>query len=169
VCNNLCVYCHHLHLEEDEKWQLCNKCNRYLKNDTCFQMHMKKSDAGKSTCNTYYKCKTCDQTINMNRHKKAHVCHEQYCKTCNKISTRKTMYVLYNPLATTIFLQRIHQNKRDISNTYFFIFFCTQDDILECEQGYNSSESGRCTHCLKFWCGSYQHRPNLCVVHKVCD
>lgn len=82
VCNNPCVYCHQLHSDEEENWRICDKCNKHFKNDVCYQMHLKTTNGGKNTCDTYFKCKTCDQTINMNRHKKAHDCHEQYCKIC---------------------------------------------------------------------------------------
>jgi len=52
-------------------------------NELCFEMHLQKSsDVGTSTCEVYFKCKDCDQTINMAKHKKKHVCHEVYCKTC---------------------------------------------------------------------------------------
>lgn len=51
----------------------------------------------------------------------------------------------------------------------FFDFECTQDDRLQCDAGYCLSDRGSCKHCRKSWCGSHEHRPNLCVVHKVCE
>ncbi|CAG2256486.1 unnamed protein product [Mytilus edulis] len=52
-------------------------------------------------------------------------------------------------------------------NYIFFDFECTQDDLLECADGYQPGDSG-CKNCGKAECGSYEHKPNLCVVHKVC-
>ena len=42
-----------------------------------------------------------------------------------------------------------------------FDFECTQDDVLEYEQGYTKGKNGKCIHCKKSWCGTFQHRPNL--------
>ena len=42
----------------------------------------KQTAGGYSTCNTYYTCKTCSQTINTLLHKHDHQCGEKYCKTC---------------------------------------------------------------------------------------
>jgi hypothetical protein len=50
----------------------------------------------------------------------------------------------------------------------FFDFECRQDDLVECNTGYKPDVFGKCIHCMKSACGSYEHKPNLCVVHKVC-
>ena len=50
----------------------------------------------------------------------------------------------------------------------FFDFECTQDDLIQCEEGYIPDLYGKCVHCLKSNCGAYEHKPNLCVVQKVC-
>jgi hypothetical protein len=51
----------------------------------------------------------------------------------------------------------------------FFDFECTQDKRLECERGYLPGVNSTCVNCKKTWCGSMEHRPNLCVAHKVCS
>jgi hypothetical protein len=51
----------------------------------------------------------------------------------------------------------------------FFDFECTLDKRLECEKGYLSGVNNTCVNCKKSWCGSMEHRPNLCVAHKVCS
>lgn len=60
-------------------------------------------------------------------------------------------------------------NKSSQVSYIFFDFECTQDDLLQCKEGYNVGMKGRCRNCGKSWCDTYQHRPNLCVVHKVCE
>jgi hypothetical protein len=53
--------------------------------------------------------------------------------------------------------------------TYFFFDFeCTQDDRIQCQQGYQSDDNETCIHCKSQRCGAFEHKPNLCVVHKVC-
>lgn len=68
------------------------------------------------------------------------------------------------------------KNKPDTkekSNDLTYIFFdfeCTQEDRIECDDGFRpNEENGKCTHCNKAVCGSFQHKPNLCVAHKVCQ
>ena len=59
----------------------------------------------------------------------------------------------------------------EIENAKTFIFFdfeCTQDDHVQCDEGYSPDVFGKCCHCLKSDCGSYEHMPNFCVVQKVC-
>lgn len=76
----------------------------------------------------------------------------------------------------------------------FFYFECTQDERIQCNEGYqpqqhivcgncnqsdchtNPCQQGYflkkmsvCTNCHRPSCGSFRHVPNLCVVHKVCE
>ncbi|XP_052761746.1 uncharacterized protein LOC128204370 [Mya arenaria] len=167
-CNNPCVYCHQLHSEEEDKWTFCSKCNRNFKSDVCFKMHLKTSDAGKSTCITYFECENCDQTINMDRHKKAHVCHEVYCKTCKDFVTEDHMCYMQPVIENTSSCERNKIKKDKVASYIFFDFECTQDERLQCEQGYTKGQNGKCGNCNKSWCGSFEHRPNFCVAQKVC-
>lgn len=149
------------------KWQLCNKCNRYLKNDTCFQKHQRKSDNGKRTCEKYFKCMKSDQTI-IEKHKKAHVCEETYCKTCKDIYA-EGHWCYMQPVDTENNSLKKATKKKKHFEYMFFYFECTQDETLECEEGFTDGKNGKCGHCNKSLCGTNQHRPNLCVVHKVCE
>lgn len=46
----------------------------------------------------------------------------------------------------------------------FFGFECTQDTLVECDEGYLPEGNGiNCINCNKAWCGSMGHKPNLCV------
>ena len=64
-------------------------------------------------------------------------------------------------------------SKRKTSTMKKYIFFdfkCTQDDMLQCSNGYERSGSNRkCINCNQSCCGTFEHKPNLCVAHKVCD
>jgi hypothetical protein len=58
---------------------------------------------------------------------------------------------------------------RQKKQTYiFFDFECTQDDMMQCQQGYQPDDNGNCIHCKSPRCGAFEHKPNLCVVHRVC-
>lgn len=48
----------------------------------------------------------------------------------------------------------------------FFDFECTQDDLVECADGYKPGEDNSlCINIGKSNCRVYEHKPNLCIVH----
>lgn len=49
----------------------------------------------------------------------------------------------------------------------FFDFECTQEDLVQCVNGYTPDVFGKCQHCLKSSCGAYEHKPNLCGCESV--
>ena len=166
-CNNPCHFCHHLHEETQEDWQHCQACNCKFVNGECFLLHLKKSEHGKSTCDIYYRCKQCSQLINRLKHKRPHVCGETFCKTCKDyVDEGHQCYM--QPVDNE---EDLCQTKRSQKKTkyIFFDLECTQDNQLHCEEGYRSGVNNHCVNCNTSWCGSMQHRPNLCVVHKVCS
>ena len=59
--------------------------------------------------------------------------------------------------------------KKIESKYIFFDLECTQDNQLECCDGYVAGPNNVCVNCSKSWCGSMEHTPNLCVAHKVCS
>ena len=72
---------------------------------------------------------------------------------------------------TTDFKEERVSTEEEFENAKTFIFFdfeCTQDDFIECDMKYNPDLFGKCQNCLKCDCGVYEHKPNFCVVHKVC-
>lgn len=183
-CNNVCRCCHKLHSDMTENWKFCSDCNRSFKNPTCFELHRFKPVKGRSTCETYYKCKQCTRTINRSLHKREHVCGEKYCNTCMDYVDENHQCFM-KPDGTeipcegeeqyTIEFNKKKQNQDDSDeedpNVYiFFDFECTQDQVLECSKGHQkSSRDKTCVNCKQSWCGTKKHTPNLCVVQKVCD
>lgn len=61
----------------------------------------------------------CDQTVNKKLHKKVHVCHEVYCKTCKYFYAED--HLCYMQPVSNEPPQRRHQRKRAISNTFSLI------------------------------------------------
>ena len=60
-------------------------------------------------------------------------------------------------------------DKGDKGIIIFFDFECTQDSQLECDKGFlPDEETGTCTNCKKKKCGSFVHKPILCVAQRVC-
>lgn len=98
--------------------------------------------------------------------------------------------------ATKLLRKRKKKNNENkaVKKWIFFDFECTQDERIQCNEGYqpqhhivygkcnqsdchtNSCQQGYfpkkmsvCTNCHRPSCGSFRHVLNLCVVHKVCE
>ncbi|XP_052776205.1 uncharacterized protein LOC128214030 [Mya arenaria] len=167
ACNNPCVHCHRIHDDDSFNWEHCIDCNRNFMNETCFAMHKQNHDVGTSTCSMYYKCKDCGQAINVRKHKKAHVCNEKYCKTCKEF-VEEDHQCFMQPTEESESERETVKKKTNDTKYIFFDFECTQDQQLQCENGYLSGVHGKCVNCNKATCGSYKHQPNLCVAQRVC-
>ena len=59
----------------------CKECNCKLVNRT-YDLHLKRTDSGNSTCKAYYRCQECNQLISKAKQKADHICGEGYCKSC---------------------------------------------------------------------------------------
>ena len=95
----------------------------------------------------------------MNERMGDHTCGNVYCKTCKD----------YYPSEHQCYMLPVDYNDRQKKQTYiFFDFECTQDDMIQCQQGYQPNDNGKCIHCKSPRCGAFEHKPNICVVHRVC-
>ena len=104
---------------------------------------------------------------------KNHVCGQIYCHICEDCYHQGHQCYM-QPEEPSIqqalsveeeLVDKIENDKTFLS----FDFECTQDDLVQCEIGYTPDVFGKCTHSLKASCGSYEHKPNLCLVQKVCS
>ena len=161
-CNNPCIYCHHIHDFKSVEWVYCKDCHRHLQDGVCFELHKRKTKLGKSTCEKYFKCENCDQTVNMEYHKSQHVCGENYCKVCKDFFFRKTT----SATCSLRILQNLVTKDKKNLKYIVFDFECTQDVLLQCSEGFHSGTDRKCTNCKTSWCGSFEHRPNLCVAQR---
>ena len=174
TCNEPCICCHKCHKDLPENWKHCVICNRNFKNETCFNLHIQVSSKGNSTCKTYYRCQTCSVTVNRNLHKKGHVCGEQYCNVCKE----------FQPEGHHCFMKTVERKKKQKDVKYRYIFFdfeCSQDERLECDQGYqlesthsaaqnnNTRQITLCQNCQQKSCGVFKHVPTHCIAQKVCE
>lgn len=66
-----------------------------------------------------FQVQKCDQTVNMERHKKAHICHEAYCKTCKDYFSEDHQCYM-QPVDVEDCLKS-DKTKKDVYNTYFSI------------------------------------------------
>ncbi len=114
----------------------------------------------------------CGKTINKKKRNKQHVCGEMFCKLCEgHFPEGHTCYMLREeetddvPMSIEEELVAEHEN---IKTYIYFDFECTQNDIIKCDNGYTADSTGKCINCGKSTCGAFEHRPNLCIVHKVC-
>ncbi|XP_052779212.1 uncharacterized protein LOC128216636 [Mya arenaria] len=103
----------------------------------------------------------------MRKHKNPHVCNETYCKTC-KDFVEEDHQCFMQPVEEDEHKTATDRTKTKDTKYIYFDFECTQDQQLQCEKGYLSGVNGKCGNCRKATCGSFEHRPNVCVVQRVC-
>lgn len=170
-CNNVCHACRKVHDEAETEWIHCEECNRFFRGPECFALHVKVTAKGISTCNCIHRCGDCGKTVNKKLDKN-HQCGQMYCNTCKEFFPKG--HLCYMKPEESDFQQPMSVEEEIIDvveNAKTFIFFdfeCTQEDLVQCENGYTPDVFGKCQHCLKSSCGSYEHKPNLCVAQKVC-
>lgn len=110
----------------------------------------------------YYKCKTCGQAVNMRKHKKPHAWNERYCKTCKEF-IKEDHQCFRQPVEDE---SNATDTKKKPKNTEYFFFEWKEECQMECERGYIPGVNKKRVNCQKYWCGSFKHEPNLCVVIK---
>ncbi|WAR10919.1 LOW QUALITY PROTEIN: hypothetical protein MAR_035995 [Mya arenaria] len=111
-------------------------------------MHLKNSEGGKSVCEVYFI---------MKKHKKKHVCLEQYCKTCKYYFSED--HLCYMQPVVTEKKPKENRKKNEHAAYIYFDFECTHDDLLPCTHGYVVGENNKCRNCERLWCGKFQHKP----------
>ena len=67
------------------EWMYCRDCNRYFKNQVCFNNHKQLNEYGSSSCLRYIKCHDCNKVIKrVNQAPEAHHCGQLKCNTCKE-------------------------------------------------------------------------------------
>ncbi|CAG2235463.1 unnamed protein product [Mytilus edulis] len=101
-------------------------------------------------------------------HKKEHKCGEIDCKTCKDYFESGHLCFMM-PIQDDKKLSSIadvdtslKRNTQDEHSNQVYIFFdfeCTQDDLFQCEQGYDrSGDSLKCKNCRKLRCGVQENQ-----------
>ena len=89
ICNlkcNLCQDTECRNVPEIEPYKICEDCNCYFKNETCFNSHKKISIGNLSRCDKYYRCKHCCKILNGKKYpKQDHNCGDYTCGICRKV------------------------------------------------------------------------------------
>lgn len=100
------------------------------------------SSQSNSTCQTYYRCRQCSSTVDRNKSRQLHVCCHRYCDTCKMFMSKDHVcYIKTTEEEEATKMLKIKRNKRvedddDVQKWIFFDFECTQDEIIQCNEGY---------------------------------
>ncbi len=130
--------------------------------------------SGPSECKKWWKCPTCYKVLNIEKRKREeHRCGEYFCSSCKE-------FVLDDHLC---YLRSIPAEEDFVPKFIFFDFECSQDELMECEKGYQMSRKknckncqednpcrpcAKCKNCKTSSCGKATHTPNYVVAHTVC-
>ena len=144
LCEDTCKLCYSggCKMGKDIKtWKHCQECNRYFKDMTCYDNHKKNryADQWKTVCKRYYRCKECNQFVNNQLHADLKKKHDCTESYCNVCKN-------FFPVDHKCYMKPASEKRIERTTPLKYIFFdfeCTQDGGI--------------------------HKPNLCVVQKVCE
>jgi len=180
ACANRCIVCKRNGCLETDTPVICDQCHMTCRSTVCFQRHKEKyttgGRSGPSECERWWKCPICYKVLaTTEKNPEEHRCGEYKCKSCEQ-------YVLADHRC---YLRALPPSKNSEPKFVFFDFECTQDQIIQCEEGYvpiknpdcqicrreeaTCSTCIRCKNCFMSWCGKAEHRPNFVVAHTVCS
>ncbi|XP_060579277.1 uncharacterized protein LOC132736198 [Ruditapes philippinarum] len=123
-CKTHCIICKSDGCVITETSVVCTNCNMSCRSPDCYKRHLKTpvhnkgkykgKPRGPSQCEKWWKCP-----------KEEHQCGEYYCSSCQK-------FVFEDHLCYI----RAMPAKEDFNPRFIFFYFeCTQDQILECQEG----------------------------------
>ena len=137
-----------------ENQMSCFFCHRTCRSKTCYQRHAEKKgrrgrDVELSMCEPHYKCKLCQKVLERSKRKpNEHVCGEWKCTNCFEYQIGQHLCYQRKP----------SKHLKSVPRKYFFYDFeCTQNEIMNCEDGYTPGEpcaekcttEARCNRCRK--------------------
>ena len=176
ACETYCIVCKTADCLVTDEAMSCSLCHMTCRSLACFERHNvmtlnRDVDKRQSQCQKWHRCKTCFKVFKTSdRPVKDHTCGEWCCSTCSQ-------YVVGQHLCyqRCVPLQEVSRYRY-----LFFDFECNQDSTSECSEGYAVGHCASCTvtpcikckkcfNCNDPTCGSYTHRPNYVVCHKVCN
>ena len=174
ICTSSCPACHRSDCFKHNEVR-CSRCNQTCRSTDCFDLHKVKK-----TCQTTWMCIKCEKHVKhddseeLARAVKEHNCGEFKCPTCQMIVTKPHEC-----------FTRADTFKDTPLKALFFDFEARQDKTQQCDEGYESTNQGRCgdcedkiSKCLRCFrckncndnlCGRKVHIPNLVISHTVCE
>lgn len=174
-CSVTCSSCYTSPACKQESLILCSTCNRYFKNEVCYNNHKKTHVShGKkrkkrdiSLCDRIQRCKDCGKHQDK-AHTKIHKCGYERCRICRQEVLKIGHQCFMQPIKDISCLDETFSDVEDTNvegkatstdkeeKVYKFIFFdfeTTQDKVQSV---------------LKLG-PILEHVPNVCIVHIVCD
>ncbi len=181
MCETYCIVCKTDKCLKTDNTIECTNCNMTCRSTECYNRHKvnpkyktgkdKGKVSGPCECQKWWKCPTCYKVVNIEkRNKDDHRCGEYLCTSCKE-------FVLDDHLC---YLRSTPAEEEFIPKFIFFDFECSQDEIMECETGYQKNDCKncekdnpcktcvKCKNCKTSSCGKTTHRPNFVVAQTVC-
>lgn len=156
--------------------QKCVSCSRVCRSFECFKRHkvgkMVQKKKTSPACELWHQWKKCRVKLSTaKRYPKLHVCGEWQCSNC----------VEYHVGEHLCFQKSYSSDPEERKKKFSFYDFETrQDDIYQCEQGYNSfctrcrecapkgHQCVNCRLCQDPSCGLAQHKVNFALLQTSC-
>ena len=129
LCDGMCKLCRSYDCVLNGNRLVCNECNRWFKNKTCYDCHKQSVDGARPVCEVIKKCEKCGKSVDV-RHlnPKGHICGKK-CSTCGVVLNEGSEHQCY--------IQKTEQTEESQYNHLLFF-------DLECKQEHGVHEANLC-------------------------
>ena len=123
MCDGMCQSCRGFGCVIQDGGMTCNECNRFFKNQACYDRHKQEpvNGGGRTVCEKIRKCPTCKKSMDVRKLNKHPCVDNKKCPTCKAVLNP-------NGLNHKCYMQQ-QEPKEEPSYTQllFFDFECTQE------------------------------------------
>ena len=129
LCDAMCRSCRSFGCVIEGDGMVCNECERWFKNKSCYDHHKESVIGTRSVCQTIRKCEKCGKAMDVRKlNPKGHICGKK-CLTCGVIINNEDEHQCY--------IQKTEQPEESQYNHLLFF-------DLECKQEHGVHEANLC-------------------------
>ena len=129
LCDAMCRSCRAFGCVIEGDGMVCNECERWFKNKSCYDHHKEPVIGTRSVCQTIRKCEKCGKAMDVRKlNPKGHICGKK-CLTCGVIINNEDEHQCY-----------IQKTEQPVESQYNHLLFF----YLECKQEHGVHEANLC-------------------------
>ena len=123
LCDGMCQSCRGVGCTIEDNGMTCQECNRFFKNQTCYDRHKQEpiNGGGRTVCQAVRKCPKCHQSMDVRKLNKHPCVDNKECPTCKAVLNPD------DPNHKCYMQQEQPKEKPSYAQLLFFDFECTQE------------------------------------------
>ena len=123
LCDGMCYSCRGFGCAIQDGGMTCNECNRFFKNQVCYDRHKQEpvNGGGRTVCEKIKKCSTCHHSMDVRKIRTHQCVDNKKCSTCKAWRNP-------NDLNHKCYMQQLEpKEENSYAQLLFFDFECTQE------------------------------------------